>query len=111
MEDQQKIIILETLEVLLELQLKSVRQALGKSEWQGDTPRQRNKKRTSLIDLCVTILTDERRPAHVDELVALLAKRYRRVTDRDSLASALVKKAKRGVLFRRTSPATFEILE
>ncbi len=111
MPDQQKKIILETLETLLELQLRSVRQALGKKERQVDTTRPRGRRRKSLVDLSLIILTDEQRPVHVDELVEMLTERYGRVTDRDSLSSALAKKAKRGVLVRRTSPATFEILE
>lgn len=111
MADQQKKLILETLETLLELQLRSVRQALGKKERQVDTTQPRGRRRKSLVDLCTTILTDEQRPVHVDELVEILTERYGRVTDRDSLSSALAKKAKRGVLVRRTSPATFEIME
>ncbi len=63
------------------------------------------------MDLSAKILTDEQRPVHVNELVEILTERYGRVTDRDSLLSALAKKAKRGVLVRRTSQATFEILK
>jgi len=111
MADQQKILILETLETVLELQLRSVRQALGKDKPQLGAARQRGGKRKSLVDFCVKILADEQRSVHVDELVEILRERYGRVTDRDSLSSALAKRAKQGVLVRRVSPATFEILE
>lgn len=111
MADQQKILILETLETVLELQLRSIRQALGKDEPQVGAARQRGKKRKSLVDLCIKILTDEQRCVHVDELVEILRERYGRVTDRDSLSSALAKRAKQGRFVRRVSPATFEILE
>lgn len=110
MADQQRKIILETLETVLELQLRGVRQALGKEEPQVGATRQKGIKRKSLVDFCLKILTDEQQPVHVDELVELLRIRYGRVTDRDSLSSALAKKAKQGILVRRVSPATFEIL-
>jgi hypothetical protein len=111
MENDHRKLILETLETLLELQLNSIRQLLGKFDPQPGAVRKRDRKRMSLIDLCVKILTDERRSVHVDELVEILRERYGRETDRDSLSSALAKKAKRGLLFRRVAPATFEIPE
>ena len=76
----------------------------------GVVPR-RGRRRKSLVDLSVELLTDEQHPVHVDELVELLMNRYGRVTDRDSLSSALTKKAKQGVFVRRVSPATFELLK
>ncbi len=111
MVETQRKIILETLETVLELQLMGIRQALGKEEPQVGATRQRGRRRKSLIDFCVKILTDKQHPVHVDELVEILRNQYGRVTDRDSLSSALAKKAKQGILVRRVSPATFEILE
>jgi hypothetical protein len=111
MENQQRELILETMETLLYLQLKSVRKMLNKEEVTVDVVRRRGRRRKSLVDLSVELLTDEQHPLHVDELVELLMDRYGRVTDRDSLSSALAKKAKQGVFVRRVSPATFEILE
>ncbi len=111
MEDQQKKVVLETLETVLELQLRGIRQALGKEDPEVSPVRQRGRRRKSLIDFCVKILTNEQRPVHVDELVEILRNQYGRVTDRDSLSSALAKKAKQGILVHRVSPATFEILK
>ena len=111
MENKSKKLILETIETLLELQLRAVKLALNKEEPQTGTFRQQRKKRKSLVNLCAEILTEEARSIHVDELIEILRKRDGRVTDRDSLASALAKKAKSGVLVRRIAPATFEILE
>jgi hypothetical protein len=111
MENQQRELILETMETLLCLQLRSVRKMLNKEEVTVDVVRRRGRRRKSLIDLSVELLTDEQHPLHVDELVELLMDRYGRVTDRDSLSSALAKKAKQGVFVRRVSPATFELLE
>jgi len=111
MENQQRKLILETMETLLELQLRSVRKMLNKEEVTVDVVQRRGRKRKSLVDLSVELLTDEQHPVHVDELVELLMDRYGRVTDRDSLSSALAKKAKQGVFVRRVSPATFELLK
>jgi len=111
MENQQRELILETMETLLDLQLRSVRKMLNKEEVTVDVVQRRGRKRKSLVDLSVELLTDEQHPVHVDELVELLMDRYGRVTDRDSLSSALAKKAKQGVFVRRVSPATFELLK
>ena len=110
MENQQKQLILETMETVLELEIRSIRQALGKDEPRVGVKLQKGRRRKSLVDLCVEILTDEQRSLHIDELIELLRKRYGRVTDRDSLSSALAKKAKQGVFVHRVFPATFELL-
>jgi hypothetical protein len=111
MKNKQRELILETIETLLELQLRSVRKMLNKEEIAVDVVQRRGRKRKSLVDLSVELLTDEKRSVHVDELVELLMDRYGRVTDRDSLSSALAKKAQQGVCVRRVSPATFELLK
>ncbi len=111
MENQQRELILETIETLLELQLRSVRKMLNKEEVTAEVVQRRGRKRKSLVDLSLELLTDKQHPVHVDELVELIMDRYGRVTDRDSLSSALDKKAKQGVFVRRVSPATFELLK
>ncbi len=104
-------LILETLETSLEMQLKSVRQLLGRDEFPRKATRRKGIRRKSLVDLSMKILTDEKRPVHVDELVELLLHRHGRATDRDSLSSALAKKAKQGILVKRVSAATFALRE
>jgi hypothetical protein len=111
MENQQRKLILETMETMLEFQLKSIRKILGKEDDPVNVIQRRGRKRKSLFHLSVELLTDTQRPLHVDELVELLMDHYGRVTDRDSLSSALAKKAKQGVLVRRVAPATFELLK
>ena len=111
MASKHRTIILETMETVLELQLRGVRQALGKEDCQDITLRPKSRKRKSLVVVCGDILTERKTAVHVDELVEILRAEYGRVTDRDSLSSALAKKAKRGLLVRRVSPATFEALE
>lgn len=100
-------LILETIETLLDLQLRSVREILGRKERAREPIRRRGRKRKSLVDLSVEILTEERRPVHIDQLVDLLRQRHGRTTDRDSLSSALAKKAKQGLLVSRVAPAVF----
>jgi hypothetical protein len=104
-------VILETIEAMLELQLKSVRRLRGRDD-EAKTPSLRKvRKRQSLVDLSAEILTKEQRPVHTDELVELLKERYNRLTDRDSLSSALAKKDRQGILVRRVAPGTFTFCE
>jgi hypothetical protein len=102
-------VILETFEAMLELQLKSIRR-LRDREVEAETPTRRKvRKRQSLVDLSVDILTQEQRPVHIDELVELLKERHNRLTDRDSLSSALAKKDHQGILVRRVAPGKFTV--
>ena len=55
----------------------------NKEEIAVNVIQRRGRKRKSLVDLSVELLTDEQRSVHVDELVELLMDRYGRVTDRD----------------------------
>lgn len=103
--------ILETLEIIHELQLKTIRQLLGKADISIAAPRKKGARRQSSIDFAVQILTDEQRPIHVDELVDLLRERFGKITDRDSLSSALAKKHKQNLLVQKVAPATFALLE
>ena len=108
MEDHEsRQLILETIETLLEIQLGSIRQILGRKDSSRESIRRSGRKRKSLVDLSVEILTEEQRPVHVDELVDLLRQRHDRMTDRDSLSSALAKKTKQGIQVSRVAPAVF----
>jgi len=112
MANKQRTLVLETMETMLEFQLRGVRQALGKEEdVRDDVARPRSRKRKSLVKVCAEILTERQCAVHVDELVEILRDECGRVTDRDSLSSALAKKSKQGVLVRRVAPATFEAVE
>lgn len=112
MEDEQyRQVILESIEAMLEVQLRSVRQLLGRDARIGALARRKVRKRKSLVDLSVEVLTIEKRSVHVDELVELLKERHGRLTDRDSLSSALAKKDRRGILVRRVAPGSFTVRE
>jgi hypothetical protein len=106
-----KEILLEVLEFQLEYQLRAVRQLRGKAGTEAILPPRRGRRRQSLVDLSAQILTEEQKSLHVDELVQLLQKRFGRLTDRDALSSSLAKKARAGVLFRQTGPATFALID
>ena len=107
--EEDRRLILETMETLLTLQLRSVRQLLNKDETSLKSIPRRGVRRQSLVDLAVQILASEQHPIHVDDLVELLRQRCGRVTDRDSLSSALAKKARQGILVHRIAPATFAL--
>jgi hypothetical protein len=104
-------VILQTFNSLYELQLKSIRQLLGEEDLPPISIQRRGRRRKSLLDLTMDLLTEMNRPMHVNEIVKAMLEKYGRVTDRDSLSSALGKKARQGSLIRQTSPATFELLK
>lgn len=106
-----KDILLQVIELQLEYQLRAVRQLRGKAENEVALAPWKGRRRQSLVDLSVQILTEERKPLHVDDLVQLLQKRFGRLTDRDALSSALAKKARAGIMFHQTAPATFALID
>ncbi len=109
--EELKDILLQVLELQLEYQLRAIRQLRGKAELEAIPSPRQGRRRQSLVDLSVQILTEEQKPLHVDELVNLLQRRFGRLTDRDALSSSLAKKARAGVLFRQTGPATFALVD
>lgn len=109
--EELKDVILQVVELQLEYQLRAIRQLRGKPEPEPALAPRRGRRRQSLVDLSVQILTEERKPLHVDDLVQLLQKRFSRLTDRDALSSALAKKARTGILFRQSAPATFTLMD
>jgi len=106
-----KQILLQIFEIQLEYQLKAIRQLQGKPDDQPILIPRRGRRRQSLVDLCLKILTEEGKPLHVNQLAQLLQQRFGRLTDRDTLSSALAKKARQGILLRQSAPATFTLIE
>jgi hypothetical protein len=96
---------------ILEFQLRAIRQLQGKPDDEPILPSRRGRRRQSLVDLCLKILTDEGKPLHVNELTQLLRQRFGRLTERDTLSSALGKKARQGILLRQCAPATFTLID
>jgi hypothetical protein len=103
--------ILQILEILLDSQLKLIRQLQEKPINQSILSPRRGIRRQSLVDLSITILTDEQKPLHVNEISHLLQQRFGRIADRDTLSSALAKKARQNILLRQSAPATFALIE
>ncbi len=103
--------LLQVLELQLEYQLRAIRQLQGKPETEPIPAPRRGRRRQSLVDLCIKILTEEGKPLHVNELAQLLQQRFGRLTDRDTLSSALAKKARRGILLVQSAPATFTLID
>jgi len=106
-----KEVLLQVLELQLDYQLRAVRQLRGKPETEPVLARRQGRRRQSLVDLSVQILTEKRKPLHVNELVQILQQRFGRLTDRDTLSSALAKKARQGILLRQSAPATFSLID
>jgi hypothetical protein len=106
-----KQVLLKILEVQLEYQLRAIRQLQGKPDSEPILTPKRGRRRQSIVDLCLNILTEEGKPLHVNELALLLQQRFGRLTDRDTLSSALAKKARRGILLRQSAPATFTLID
>jgi len=106
-----KEILLQVIELQLDYQLRAIRQLQGKPEADPLLVRRQGRRRQSLVDMSVKILTEERKPLHVNELVQLLQQRFGRLTDRDTLSSSLAKKARQGILLRQSAPATFTLID
>ena len=105
-----KEVLLQVFELQLDYQLRAVRQLQGKPEADSAPSLRSGKRRQSLVDLSVQILTEAGKPLHVNEIAQRLQQRFGRLADRDTLSSALAKKARRGILLRQAAPATFALL-
>ncbi len=105
-----KQVLLQVMEIQLEYQLCAIRQLQGKPDAEPITAPRRGRRRQSLVDLSIKILTDAGKPLHVNELARLMQQRFGRLADRDTLSSALAKKARRGILLRQSAPATFTVI-
>lgn len=106
-----KEVLLQVLELQLDYQLRAVRQLRGIPEAEPALAQRQGRRRQSLVDLSIQILTEKGKPLHVSELVELLQQRFGRLTDRDALSSALAKKARQGILVSQSAPATFTLID
>jgi hypothetical protein len=103
--------LLKVIELQLEYQLQAIRQLQGKTDLEPTIPRPRGRRRQSLVDLSINLLTEKQKPLHVNDLVQLLQQHFGRLTDRDTLSSALSKKARQGILVKQIAPATFSLIK
>ena len=68
-------------------------------------------KRTSKIEIAKNVLRIAGRPLHVSEIIQLAQRDFQVTLDRDSIASAILKKVNAGKSFIRTAPNTFALTE
>ena len=106
-EDEVRRVVLETLELYLESQIHAIRELKGKTPTAVGRAFRQGRRRQSLVDMCLEVLMEQPGALHVSELVEVLRERFGRITDRDTLSSSLAKKARQGLLFEQTAPATF----
>jgi len=104
-------IALQSIEAMLELQLRAVRQLIGSEELPPPVRVRRGLRKKSLTDLSAEVLKDAGKPLHVDDIVRLLVSKFGRVTDRDALSSGIGKLAKQGVVFESIGKGVFGLLE
>ena len=102
-------VVLATIETLLEMQLQAVRTMIADLGHEPPVRVRTGKRRDSLVDCSVRVLAAAQRPLHIAELLTELRRQCGRVTDRDSLTSALLKKVRLGLLVKRSGPATFAL--
>lgn len=106
-----KEVLLQIIELQLDYQLRAIRQLQGKPEIEPPISPRKGRRRQSLVDLSINILTEKKKPLHINDLVQLLQQRFGRLTDRDTLSSALAKKARQGILLKQSAPATFSLIK
>jgi len=96
-------------ENLLKSQLKVIRQFLGSADHPAG--KERNRGRSSQMDVVYDILRSAQKPLHVTEIIARADKDFGIQLDRESIVSALTKKVKSGRVFQRVAPNTFTLVD
>lgn len=107
MPDELREVILETIEVALDAQLRAVRRLR-----QGETMPKGEKaprKRMSHMSIVEDLLIEAGQPLHITTIIERAKSRFNQVLDRESLVSALTKRVKRKDRFVRTAPNTFAL--
>lgn len=74
-------------------------------------PRETLKKRTSQINIVWDILKTAGSPLHVTEIIEIAKRGFKEDLERDSIVSAILKKAAAGKMFVRTAPNTFAAIQ
>jgi len=103
-----KNIIFDAIEASLSAQLRAVRRLKNsKKEAQSRSPR----RGMSQVDMAYAILKKSGSPLHVSEIIARIEQVHGRQVDRESLASALIKKVQRRNRFVRSDKNVFALIE
>ena len=98
--------LLEILEETGHAQLRALRLLRGSKRGRPKGPA----KALSNIDVVMDILTKEKGPLHLDEILRRAQQLHHRHIRRESLVSALTKKVLDHHTFTRTAPNTFDLL-
>jgi CMP-N-acetylneuraminic acid synthetase len=100
-------IILETVESVLDAQLRAVRRLRrGEQPAQTDTQKTHHRSR-SQMNMVEDLLVEAGQPLHISTIIEQAKSRFNQALDRESLVSALTKRVKRKDRFVRTGPNTF----
>jgi hypothetical protein len=100
--------ILDTIEASLEAQLRAVRRLkAGDKDAKPRSPR----KSMSQVDMAYDILKRAGTPLHISEIIARIEQVHGPKVDRESLASALIKKVQRRNRFVRSDKNVFGLIE
>jgi len=102
--DEIRDVILDTMIVSTEAQLKALKKLRGGGE--EEEPRIKSK---SQIDIAYDILTKAGKPLHISQIIAEADKMFGAKLERESLVSALSKKVMKEDRFVRTGKNTFAL--
>jgi len=96
--------VLETVEAVLDAQLRAVRRLRA-----GKEPKAAGRRREGMsqVDYAEDILRRAGKELHVTEIIERIGRLHQVEVDRESLVSSLTKKVERGDRFIRTAPNTF----
>ena len=107
MSEEIRKVILETVETVLDAQLRAVRR-LRRGEVPAQTSAGKNRRRSrSKMNIVEDLLIEARQPLHISAIIEQAKSRFNQVLDRESLVSALSKRVSRKDRFVRTGPNTF----
>jgi DNA-directed RNA polymerase delta subunit len=102
--DEIRDVILDTMIVSTEAQLKALKKLRGGGE--EEEPRIKSKSQT---DIAYDILTKAGKPLHISQIIAEADKMFGAKLERESLVSALSKKVMKEDRFVRTGKNTFAL--
>lgn len=107
MADEVREILLETMEVALEAQVRAVRKLRrgGATKAREASPR-RSRSQVSIVE---DLLREAGHPLHISAIIEQAMTRFAQKLDRESLVSALTKRVLRQDRFVRTAPNTFAL--
>ena len=102
--------LLEALEAISQAQLRAIRRLRRFPKAKSKTLAAAAGRRLSGMDMIIDILQRERRPLHINDLLAAVQKRFDIQLDRESVVSGISKRVARQDRFMRTAPNTFALI-